>query len=167
MLEMLFFLCYAYITHIFGLRQTQLNGIISSPYPQVTLDAFGFPVDARLFARQAVFWHRLPKMDLFGANNARFWSEMCCMLFSSIVWYCIAFHCIVWYILLPYGIVYWIVLHCISLYCMVSYFVLWYPIPLHGIACYCVVGFGARAVSRKTPLYFMASYGICRFFRCF
>ena len=36
---------------------------------------------------------------------------------------------------------------------MVSYVILCYPIPLHGIACYCVVGFGARAVSCKTPTY--------------
>ena len=64
-LEMLFFLGYAHITHLFGLRQTRLNGIISSPYPKITLDAFGFPVDARLSARQAVFWHQLPKMALF------------------------------------------------------------------------------------------------------
>ena len=27
--------------------------------------------------------------------------------------------------------------------------------PLHGIACFYDVGFGARAVSRKTPIYFM------------
>ena len=27
--------------------------------------------------------------------------------------------------------------------------------PLHGIACFYDFGFGARAVSRKTPIYFM------------
>ena len=27
--------------------------------------------------------------------------------------------------------------------------------PLHGIACFCDIGFGARAVSRKTPIYFI------------
>ena len=27
--------------------------------------------------------------------------------------------------------------------------------PLHGIACFYYVGFGARAVSRKTPIYFI------------
>ena len=59
------FLRYAHITHFFGLRQTRLNGIPSSPYPKVTLDAFGFPVDARLSARQVVFWQQLPKMALF------------------------------------------------------------------------------------------------------
>ena len=75
-LKMLFFLRYAHITHFFGLKQTRLNGIISSPYPKVILDAFGFPVDARLSARQAVFWHQLPKMALFWAKNASF-SMLC------------------------------------------------------------------------------------------
>ena len=27
--------------------------------------------------------------------------------------------------------------------------------PLHGIACFCDIGFGARAVSRKTPIFFI------------
>ena len=56
----------------FGLRRTRLNGIITSPCPEVTLDTFGFPVGARSAARRAVFWHRLPKMVLFGAKNAVF-----------------------------------------------------------------------------------------------
>ena len=30
--------------------------------------------------------------------------------------------------------------------------------PLHGIACFYDVGFGARAVSRKTPIYFIYYY---------
>ena len=30
--------------------------------------------------------------------------------------------------------------------------------PLHGIACFCDIGFGARAVSRKTPIFFLLSY---------
>ena len=71
-LKMLFFLRYAHITHFFGLRKTRLNGIISSQYPKVTLDAFGFQEDARLSARQAVFWHQLPKMAIFWAKNATF-----------------------------------------------------------------------------------------------
>ena len=61
-----FFLRYALKTHFFGFRQTRLNGIISSSYPEVTLDTFGFPVGACLAARRAVFWPRLPKMALFG-----------------------------------------------------------------------------------------------------
>ena len=32
-------------------------------------------------------------------------------------------------------------------------------IPLYGIAWYCIVGFGARAVSRKTPIYFIEMKG--------
>ena len=71
-----FFLRYAHITPCFGLKQTRLNGIISSPYPQVTLDTFGFPVDVRSAAQQAVFWHQLPKMGLFWAKNAIF-STLC------------------------------------------------------------------------------------------
>ena len=51
-----FFLRYALKTHFFGFRQTRLNGIISSSYPEVTLDTFGFPVGACLAARRAVFW---------------------------------------------------------------------------------------------------------------
>ena len=30
--------------------------------------------------------------------------------------------------------------------------------PLHGIACFYDVGFGARAVSRKMPIYFILIY---------
>ena len=40
----------------FWLGQAQLNGIISPPYPEVTLDNFGFLVGGRLAARRAVFW---------------------------------------------------------------------------------------------------------------
>ena len=64
-----FFLRYAHIPNFFGLRQTRLNGVISSSYPEVTLDTFGFPVGARSAARRAIFWPRLPKMALFVANN--------------------------------------------------------------------------------------------------
>ena len=85
---------YAHITHFFGLRRIRLNGIITSPCPEVTLDTFGFPVGARSAARRAVFWHQLPKMALFGVNNALFWSEMYHMLSYSIAWYCLAY-CII------------------------------------------------------------------------
>ena len=68
--EKRFFLRHALKTHFFGFRQTRLSGIISSSYPEVTLDTFGFPVGACLAARRAVFWPRLPKMALFVANNA-------------------------------------------------------------------------------------------------
>ena len=45
----------------FGLRRTQLNGITSPPYPEVTLDTFGFPVGGRLTAWWAVFGPNSPK----------------------------------------------------------------------------------------------------------
>ena len=53
----------------FGVRRTRLNGIISPPYPEVTLDNFGFPVGGRLAARRAVFRPRLPKVALFGSGR--------------------------------------------------------------------------------------------------
>ena len=61
-----FFLRYTHITPFFGLRRAQLNGIITSPYPEATLDTFGFPVGAHLAARQAVVWPQLPKITIFG-----------------------------------------------------------------------------------------------------
>ena len=60
-----FFLRYSQITPLFHLRWTLLNGIITSTCPEVTLDAFGFPLGAHSTARRAIFWHRLPKMALF------------------------------------------------------------------------------------------------------
>ena len=58
--------------------------------------------------------------------------------------------------LLPDGIAwYFIVLHYITLYRMVSYVMLWYPVPLHSIACYLVADFGTRAVPRKATIYFI------------
>ena len=60
-----FFLRYTYLTPIFGLRRARLNGIITSPCPEVSLDTFGFPVYARSAARRVVSWQRLPKMALF------------------------------------------------------------------------------------------------------
>ena len=39
----------------FWVVRTRLNGIISPPYPEATLDNFGFPVGGRLAARRAVF----------------------------------------------------------------------------------------------------------------
>ena len=79
-LKMLFFLCYAYITHFFGLRQTRLNGIIPSPYPQVTLDAFGFPVDAHLAGWRAVLWPNCQKSTLFGSKKCCLLRPKCCDL---------------------------------------------------------------------------------------
>ena len=53
----------------FGLRRTWLNEIITSTYPEVTLDNFSFPVDGRLAARRAVSRPRLPKVALFGSGR--------------------------------------------------------------------------------------------------
>merc|ERR1712018_852342 len=36
-------------------RRIRPNGILSPPYPEVTLDNFGFPVGGRLATRRAVF----------------------------------------------------------------------------------------------------------------
>ena len=54
-------LLYIHITHITG-----LNGIISPPLPEVTLDNFGFPVGGRLAARRAVFRPPGRILALFG-----------------------------------------------------------------------------------------------------
>ena len=60
----------------FRVRRSRLNGIISPPYPEVTLDTFGFPVGGRLAARRTVSWPRLPKVALSGPKNAVFWPEI-------------------------------------------------------------------------------------------
>ena len=70
-------------------------------------------------------------------------------------------HCILWYCIVSYGNA--LVLHGISLYCMVLQDVALYGTVLHCIVLnlmvlHCtIVGFGARAVSRKTPIYFILS----------
>ena len=71
-LKICIFLRYTHKPQFFGLRRTRLNEIITFPCPEVTLDTFGFLVGARLGARRAVFWPRLPKMALFGAKNGIF-----------------------------------------------------------------------------------------------
>ena len=57
---------------LFRLRPTGLNAIVTCTYPEVNLDTFGFPVVAHSAAWRAVFWHRMPKMALFGAKIALF-----------------------------------------------------------------------------------------------
>ena len=64
------FLRYTHIPPFFGVRRTRLNGIIIPPYPEVTLDTFGFPVGGRLAAGWAVFRPRWPKVALFGPKSA-------------------------------------------------------------------------------------------------
>ena len=56
----------------FWLGRSRLNGMTTPPYPEVTLDTFGFPVGARLAARRAVLWPQLPKVALLGPKNAVF-----------------------------------------------------------------------------------------------
>ena len=50
-----FFTLHPYNPHFFGVRRIRPNGILSPPYPEVTLDNFGFPVGGRLATRRAVF----------------------------------------------------------------------------------------------------------------
>ena len=52
----------------FQLKRSRLNGITSPPYPEVTLDNFGFPVGGRLATRLTVLWP-------FGVKNAVFWPD--------------------------------------------------------------------------------------------
>ncbi len=49
------FLRYTHITPIFWGQTDPTNGILSPPYPEVTLDNFRFPVGGRSAARRAVF----------------------------------------------------------------------------------------------------------------
>ena len=66
------FLRYTFETPIFW-GQTHRTGLITCPpYPEVTLDTFGFPVDGRLAARRAVSRPRLPKVALFGPKSRFF-----------------------------------------------------------------------------------------------
>ena len=60
---------------------------------------------------------------------------------------CFGLKCIACYLIVLYGIaLHFVVSYCtfcyFAWYCLinnVSYGILWYPIPLHGIACYCIV----------------------------
>ena len=47
------------------------------------------------------------------------------------------------------------VLHGIALHLMILHSLACHCIVSYGVAGYCIVGFSARAVSRKTPTYFM------------
>ena len=67
------FLRYTHITPFFGVRRTRLNGIISPPYPEVTLDTFGFPVGGRLAGR---FVALIAQSGPFLAQKRCFWPEI-------------------------------------------------------------------------------------------
>ena len=55
----------------FRVVRTRLNGIISPPYPEATLDNFGFPVGGRLAARRAVFRPPGRILAFFGLRRTR------------------------------------------------------------------------------------------------
>ena len=65
------FLRYTHITPIFGVRRIRPNGILSPPYPEVTLDNFSFPVGGRLAAPCAVFWPPSQILANFGSGHLR------------------------------------------------------------------------------------------------
>ena len=58
------------------LGQSRLNGMTTPPYPEGTLDTFGFLVDGRLATRRAVSWPRLPKIAFFEPQSAVFGPEI-------------------------------------------------------------------------------------------
>ena len=62
------------LSQFFGVRNIRLNGIISPPYPEVTLDNFGFLVGGRLAARRAVF--QPPGRNLAILSNSHFPREV-------------------------------------------------------------------------------------------
>ena len=70
-----FFTLHPYNPPFFGLGGTRLDGIISPPYPEVTLYTFGFRVGGRSAARRAILQPRLPKVAFFGVKNAVFRPE--------------------------------------------------------------------------------------------
>ena len=75
-LEIYIFLLYTHATPIFGLRWTQLNGIITCPHHEVTLDNFGFLVGAHSTAWWAVIRPYIAKMVRLGAKNPVFWPKI-------------------------------------------------------------------------------------------
>ena len=156
---------YTYETPIFS-GQTHRTGLITCPpYPEVTLDTFGFLVGGRLAARRAVSRPRLPKVALFGPKNAVFWPEIIFLCTSSNFFVTIMTrhqkdNVFVLLMLLsklqgacksPFLAQKWpenqifmlsIVLHGIVWYCMEFLCILWYPIvfmSFHCIVWYCMV----------------------------
>ena len=80
-------------------------------------------------------------------ENGPFWGQKCSVLVwnvsYAILQYCIVLHCIsLYHMVYLVTVWYWLLMYCIALYSMVSY----------GTQFHC---FGARAVSRKTPIYFI------------
>ena len=80
-----------------------------------------------------------------------------CMVLQDVALYGTVLHCIVLNLMVLHGIARCcIVLDGIALYRIKSYGIAWYCMVLHCT----IVGFGARAVSRKTHIYFIANVHI-------
>ena len=71
------FLRYTHITPIFGVRRIRPNGILSPPYPEVTLDNFGFLVGNCLAAWWAIFQPPCLILAIFG-NSGVLTLDVCC-----------------------------------------------------------------------------------------
>ena len=63
-----------YNPHFFWVRRIRPNGILSPPYPEVTLDNFSFPVGGRSAARRAVFRPPGRILAFFDDSHFAFWS---------------------------------------------------------------------------------------------
>ena len=63
------FLRYTHITPIFWAQAGPTERNTSPPYPEPTLDAFGFRVGAHLTDRGAVLRHRMAKNAVFGPKS--------------------------------------------------------------------------------------------------
>ena len=66
------FLPYTHITPIFWAQTDPTQWDHETPYLEVTLDTFCFPVGGRLAVWRAVSWPLLPKVVLFEAKNVVF-----------------------------------------------------------------------------------------------
>ena len=107
-------------TRDFGIRRTWLNGMITSPCPEVTLDTFGFLAP---IAQMAILG---PIMLCFGLK--------CIICYQ----YFIVLHCISF--IHSYDIFcYLIVLHGIVLYCIVFYGILCFLMVSNSYAKYCML----------------------------
>ena len=58
-----------YKSPFLGLRRVRLKGIITPPYPGVTLDNFGFPVDDHFVVQRTVFWPLGQMLAIFGYSH--------------------------------------------------------------------------------------------------
>ena len=75
-LEIYIFLLFTHATPIFGLRWTQLNGIITCPHHEVTLDNFGFLVGAHSTVWWAVTRPQMAEGAFWGPKMQLFWPKI-------------------------------------------------------------------------------------------